>query len=176
MHFQPDLSYYKNPTCVQAISCFRPIAQRNGKPIKLSFRGENWEIILPFLRRRKLRIWLNINLLYFHQPLVPIANVLISYTINHKTFDNNHWAAAMAPLCLNSSFLPSSLHYLHSRSFHCPQSSSGFCFQTRTRSRSKAIRLSIAKAEADVRKEDIVIVGAGIAGLATAVSLHRSDT
>ncbi|XP_052210392.1 monooxygenase 2-like [Diospyros lotus] len=38
------------------------------------------------------------------------------------------------------------------------------------------IRLSMSGAEAeagDVRKEDIVIVGAGIAGLATAVSLHR---
>lgn len=82
----------------------------------------------------------------------------------------------MAPLCLNSSFIPSPLHYLQTRSLHRPQSSSWFCFQTRTRSRSKPICLSIIKAQADVKKEDIVIVGAGIAGLATAVSLHRSDS
>nr|AUD40387.1 zeaxanthin epoxidase 2 [Camellia sinensis] len=47
-------------------------------------------------------------------------------------------------------------------------------FQPRTRT--TPIHLSIAGAQADDdvrRKEDIVIVGAGIAGLATAVSLHR---
>ncbi|KAL3497565.1 hypothetical protein ACH5RR_040297 [Cinchona calisaya] len=38
--------------------------------------------------------------------------------------------------------------------------------------RKKPICLSIVKAKADVKKEDIVIVGAGIAGLGTAVSLQ----
>ncbi|GMH09543.1 hypothetical protein Nepgr_011384 [Nepenthes gracilis] len=41
------------------------------------------------------------------------------------------------------------------------------------RNRSKPIRLSTVKAHGAVQKEDIVIVGAGIAGLATALSLHR---
>ncbi|KAE8708344.1 FAD/NAD(P)-binding oxidoreductase family protein isoform 2 [Hibiscus syriacus] len=43
----------------------------------------------------------------------------------------------------------------------------------RAQPRTKTIRSVIIKASADVRKEYIVIVGAGIAGLATAVSLHR---
>ncbi|KAE8690206.1 FAD/NAD(P)-binding oxidoreductase family protein isoform 2 [Hibiscus syriacus] len=43
----------------------------------------------------------------------------------------------------------------------------------RAQPRTKTIRTVIIKASADVQKEDIVIVGAGIAGLATAVSLHR---
>ena len=43
----------------------------------------------------------------------------------------------------------------------------------RAQPRTKPNRTSIIKAEAGVQKEDIVIVGAGIAGLATAVSLHR---
>lgn len=42
-----------------------------------------------------------------------------------------------------------------------------------TRIRVRPISLSIINAQADDRKEDIVIVGAGIAGLATAVSLQR---
>lgn len=42
-----------------------------------------------------------------------------------------------------------------------------------TRIRVRRISLSIINARADDRKEDIVIVGAGIAGLATAVSLQR---
>uniref|UniRef100_A0A3Q7GV56 FAD-binding domain-containing protein n=2 Tax=Solanum lycopersicum TaxID=4081 RepID=A0A3Q7GV56_SOLLC len=42
-----------------------------------------------------------------------------------------------------------------------------------TRLRVRPISLSIINARADERKEDIVIVGAGIAGLATAVSLQR---
>ncbi|KAK4718776.1 hypothetical protein R3W88_017114 [Solanum pinnatisectum] len=41
------------------------------------------------------------------------------------------------------------------------------------RNRVRRISLSIINARADDRKEDIVIVGAGIAGLATAVSLQR---
>ncbi|XP_028772879.1 monooxygenase 2 isoform X1 [Neltuma alba] len=40
------------------------------------------------------------------------------------------------------------------------------------RSRS-AGRVSVVKSESNVRKQDIVIVGGGIAGLATALSLHR---
>ncbi|XP_055832194.1 monooxygenase 2-like [Solanum dulcamara] len=42
-----------------------------------------------------------------------------------------------------------------------------------TRIRVRPISLSIINGQADDRKEDIVIVGAGIAGLATAVSLQR---
>ncbi|KAJ7952572.1 FAD-dependent urate hydroxylase [Quillaja saponaria] len=45
-------------------------------------------------------------------------------------------------------------------------------FQSRT-SRTKSVNISIIRAQSNVRKEDIVIVGAGIAGLATALSLHR---
>ncbi|KAJ7952569.1 FAD-dependent urate hydroxylase [Quillaja saponaria] len=45
-------------------------------------------------------------------------------------------------------------------------------FQSRT-SRTKSFNISIIRAQSNVRKEDIVIVGAGIAGLATALSLHR---
>ncbi|KAF3627087.1 putative phospholipase A1-Ibeta2, chloroplastic-like [Capsicum annuum] len=42
-----------------------------------------------------------------------------------------------------------------------------------TRVRARPFSLSIVNGQADDRKEDIVIVGAGIAGLATAVSLQR---
>ncbi|KAK4260333.1 hypothetical protein QN277_003463 [Acacia crassicarpa] len=35
------------------------------------------------------------------------------------------------------------------------------------------VRVSVVKSESNVRKQDIVIVGGGIAGLATALSLHR---
>ncbi|XP_054792500.1 monooxygenase 2-like isoform X1 [Prosopis cineraria] len=35
------------------------------------------------------------------------------------------------------------------------------------------VRVSVIKSESNVRKQDIVIVGGGIAGLATALSLHR---
>ncbi|KAK8578950.1 hypothetical protein V6N12_069291 [Hibiscus sabdariffa] len=58
---------------------------------------------------------------------------------------------------------------------HNCQSRGGFLQRPwfRAQPRTKTIRTVIIKASADVRKEDIVIVGAGIAGLATAVSLHR---
>ncbi|KAJ4712660.1 Monooxygenase, FAD-binding protein [Melia azedarach] len=79
--------------------------------------------------------------------------------------------AYFSPLCLNSSFLPPSLNHLQGGACRCPQSYSSFCFHARTRS--KPICASTTKAEPQGRKEDIVIVGAGIAGLATAVSLHR---
>lgn len=48
-------------------------------------------------------------------------------------------------------------------------------FQSRMIRRTKPIStvLSVIKAQTNVRKEDTVIVGAGIAGLATALSLHR---
>ncbi|KAI8560570.1 hypothetical protein RHMOL_Rhmol04G0267800 [Rhododendron molle] len=47
-----------------------------------------------------------------------------------------------------------------------------YSYQVRTRTRS--IRVSVARTPATKRKEEhVVIVGAGIAGLATAVSLHR---
>ncbi|KAL3497566.1 hypothetical protein ACH5RR_040298 [Cinchona calisaya] len=48
-----------------------------------------------------------------------------------------------------------------------------FSFNPKRIIRKKPICLSIVKAQVDVKKEDIVIVGAGIAGLATAVSLQR---
>ncbi|KAK0588048.1 hypothetical protein LWI29_033472 [Acer saccharum] len=71
--------------------------------------------------------------------------------------------ASLSPLFLNSSLLPPSTHKLHSSSWS----------DNRTRTKPICVCVSITKAEVGVRKEDIVIVGAGIAGLATAVSLHR---
>lgn len=41
------------------------------------------------------------------------------------------------------------------------------------RRRLSSAAAAVVRAEAGVRKEDIVIVGAGIAGLATAVALQR---
>ncbi|XP_071722282.1 monooxygenase 2-like [Rutidosis leptorrhynchoides] len=46
-------------------------------------------------------------------------------------------------------------------------------FRVRIRSTTKPISASISKSESEIVKEDIVIVGAGIAGLATSLSLHR---
>lgn len=43
------------------------------------------------------------------------------------------------------------------------------------RPKSKPTSLSIITAHSSAQNDDIVIVGAGIAGLATAVSLHRLD-
>uniref|UniRef100_M1C8H2 Monoxygenase n=2 Tax=Solanum tuberosum TaxID=4113 RepID=M1C8H2_SOLTU len=68
-----------------------------------------------------------------------------------------------------SSFLNPSL-YFSKRTSSKPQLG-GLPGETRIRVR--RISLSIINARADDRKEDIVIVGAGIAGLATAVSLQR---
>ncbi|KAK3434657.1 hypothetical protein EUGRSUZ_D02121 [Eucalyptus grandis] len=45
--------------------------------------------------------------------------------------------------------------------------------RSRGRRRSSRPRALSVRAEAGVLKEDVVIVGAGIAGLATSVSLHR---
>ncbi|XP_043718014.1 monooxygenase 3-like [Telopea speciosissima] len=50
-----------------------------------------------------------------------------------------------------------------------PCSSPPLHFQVRTR----PINFSLVEARPNVRKEDIVIVGAEIAGLATALSLHK---
>ncbi|CAI9775583.1 unnamed protein product [Fraxinus pennsylvanica] len=58
--------------------------------------------------------------------------------------------------------LPSTTSLYHSRNY-----------ETKTRARARPICLSIVNAQSDVKKEDIVIIGAGIAGLATAVSLQR---
>ncbi|KAK3224994.1 hypothetical protein Dsin_004856 [Dipteronia sinensis] len=78
--------------------------------------------------------------------------------------------ASLSPPFLNSSLFPPSSHKLHSRAFEYPNS----CSWSDNRTRTKPICASITKSEVGViRKEDIVIVGAGIAGLATAVSLHR---
>lgn len=41
------------------------------------------------------------------------------------------------------------------------------------RTRTKSIRLSVVNSQSEVDKQDVVVVGAGIAGLATALSLHR---
>ncbi|KAL2472104.1 FAD/NAD(P)-binding oxidoreductase family protein [Abeliophyllum distichum] len=46
-------------------------------------------------------------------------------------------------------------------------------YEAKTRIRARPISLSIVNAQSDVKKEEIVIIGAGIAGLATAVSLQR---
>lgn len=45
-------------------------------------------------------------------------------------------------------------------------------FQARPRTKTIS---TIIKAQSGSLKEDVIIVGAGIAGLATAVSLHRFD-
>lgn len=58
--------------------------------------------------------------------------------------------------------LPSTTSIYHSR-----------IYGVKTRIRARPISLSIVNAQSDVKKEDIVIIGAGIAGLATAVSLQR---
>ncbi|KAL6348926.1 hypothetical protein AAG906_033582 [Vitis piasezkii] len=89
----------------------------------------------------------------------------------------NRHSASMAKsftslLLLNSPLSPpssfsQSLHHLQAKTF--PQSQSYFGVGTRT----KPISASMVEAQPPVRKEDIIIVGAGIAGLATAVSLHR---
>lgn len=50
----------------------------------------------------------------------------------------------------------------------------GVAHGIRTRTSYKPIKaLSQSQSQSDVRKEQVVIVGAGIAGLATALSLHR---
>ncbi|MCD7465591.1 hypothetical protein HAX54_001599 [Datura stramonium] len=61
--------------------------------------------------------------------------------------------------------------YFRRRTSSIPQQP--YCVPAATRIRVRPISLSIINARADDRKEDIVIVGAGIAGLATAVSLQR---
>lgn len=81
-------------------------------------------------------------------------------------------AKSLASLLLNSPLSPpssfsQSLHHLQAKTF--PQSQSYSGVGTRT----KPISASMVEAQPPVRKEDIIIVGAGIAGLATAVSLHR---
>lgn len=45
----------------------------------------------------------------------------------------------------------------------------------RNRVRSRSICVAMANSSSDVRKEDTIIVGAGIAGLATAVALQRFE-
>lgn len=47
--------------------------------------------------------------------------------------------------------------------------------RSRGRKMTKGARLSTVRAEADVLNEEIVVVGAGIAGLATSLSLNRFD-
>ncbi|EOY24218.1 FAD/NAD(P)-binding oxidoreductase family protein isoform 1 [Theobroma cacao] len=75
--------------------------------------------------------------------------------------------ATRSPLRLNSPMSRPSLYNSQRRVFF--QSHAWFRAQPRT----KPICASAIKAEAGAQKEDIVIVGAGIAGLATAVSLRR---
>ncbi|XP_021298941.1 uncharacterized protein LOC110427700 isoform X2 [Herrania umbratica] len=75
--------------------------------------------------------------------------------------------ATCSPLRLNSPMPRPSLY----------NSQGGVFFQShawfRAQPRTKPVCASAIKAEAGAQKEDIVIVGAGIAGLATAVSLRR---
>lgn len=56
------------------------------------------------------------------------------------------------------------LPFTRPNAYHIPQ---------RTSFRASPICLSMANSRPELRKEDVVIVGAGIAGLATAVSLQR---
>ncbi|KAJ4956086.1 hypothetical protein NE237_012869 [Protea cynaroides] len=72
------------------------------------------------------------------------------------------------PLFLHSPVSPCSSPALHFRSRHVQRR---YLLQSWTRRR--PICFSLVEAGPNVRKEDIIIVGAGIAGLATALSLHR---
>ncbi|XP_021639125.2 monooxygenase 2 isoform X1 [Hevea brasiliensis] len=69
---------------------------------------------------------------------------------------------------LNSHFSSSTLQFPPTPQF--PKAQSWFLLRTRTRTTSLSITRAV---KSDVSKEDIVIVGAGIAGLATAASLQR---
>ncbi|KAM7274205.1 hypothetical protein ACFE04_028869 [Oxalis oulophora] len=68
-----------------------------------------------------------------------------------------------SPSILHRSFVSSSPYLQSIRAFSCCS----------FRVRKVRLRPIFASAEGDLRKEDVVIVGAGIAGLATALSLHR---
>ncbi|XP_042487700.1 monooxygenase 3-like isoform X2 [Macadamia integrifolia] len=57
--------------------------------------------------------------------------------------------------------------------FHSPVSPCCCSPALHFRARTRPIRFSLVEARPYVRKEDIVVVGAGIAGLVTALSLHR---
>lgn len=70
----------------------------------------------------------------------------------------------MALNSLSPLFAPNSSPFSGSK----PASSIQIRYGIRFRGRARRVR-----AQSGVREEDIVIVGAGIAGLATAVSLHR---
>uniref|UniRef100_A0A2P2K862 Uncharacterized protein n=1 Tax=Rhizophora mucronata TaxID=61149 RepID=A0A2P2K862_RHIMU len=70
-------------------------------------------------------------------------------------------------LLLNSPVSTSSL-------CHRPYTQSRFCLLLRDTAKTNSLSTITKAQKTDVCKEDIVIVGAGIAGLATAVSLHRS--
>ncbi|KAF8380593.1 hypothetical protein HHK36_028081 [Tetracentron sinense] len=78
-------------------------------------------------------------------------------------------ARPSSALLLLHSSCSSSTPLHHHQTRRSPHGQSSFPIRTRT----NPVRLSIVEAQADVRKEDVIVVGAGIAGLATAVSLHR---
>ncbi|KAI3686500.1 hypothetical protein L1987_80178 [Smallanthus sonchifolius] len=68
---------------------------------------------------------------------------------------------------ISSSFLSFSSPYLHRQTTDTKLTQ---YYQTKP---PKTTKLTIASLGSDIRKEEVVIVGAGIAGLSTAVSLHR---
>ncbi|KAM7491169.1 hypothetical protein LguiA_034090 [Lonicera macranthoides] len=81
----------------------------------------------------------------------------------------------MVNLLLNSSLFPSisPLTNYSSHAQHLLRTHTKAKTQTRTRTKPNCLTVMMVAAKTDVQKEDIVIVGAGIAGLATALSLHR---
>lgn len=80
----------------------------------------------------------------------------------------------MATVSMSLVFQNPLLSPYHSKTRPLPRNQSNW-FQAPTRTRTKPTSFSSIRAQsgAAARKEDIVIVGAGIAGLATALSLHR---
>lgn len=76
-------------------------------------------------------------------------------------------ASSSSSVFLKSPLSPSPALHFHGGDF--PKSQPWI----RARPRTKFYCRNVERAQSDVRREDIVIVGGGIAGLATALSLHR---
>lgn len=76
-------------------------------------------------------------------------------------------ASSSSSVLLQSPISPSPALHFHDGEF--PKSQSWI----RARPRTKFHCKTVVRAQSEVRKEDIVIIGGGIAGLATALSLHR---